>query len=140
MGRPMRPRLAPPLTLALATPLGAAGIGGEPAPSGCASAEPRVNPIDAPVMAFLSAARALPHETARLAELRLGPGDLDGAAREAQAVLLRVEGPPYFGGHRLEVEGLAKEARAAFLDDAGRNDEGPRPWSCWRTPCGCSSQ
>jgi len=40
-----------------------------------------------------------------------------------QAGLLRVQGPTYFRGHLLEVEGLIEEARAAGLADAGRGDE-----------------
>jgi hypothetical protein len=60
---------------------------------------------------------------ARLAELRLGLGDLDGAGREVQTGLLRVQGPTYFRGHLLEVQGLVEEARAARLSDAGRAGE-----------------
>jgi hypothetical protein len=144
--------------------IGLAGVGAcrsEPGVSGCPSAEPLGTPIDARVMAFLSAARALHHEAdmhersgdtrgavaplerlvalpspaavevdevladthARLAELRLGLNDLEGAGREVQAGLLRVQGPTYFRGHLLEVEGLVEEARAAQLSDAGRSDE-----------------
>jgi hypothetical protein len=60
---------------------------------------------------------------ARLAELRLGSNDLDGAKREVEAGLLRAQGATYFRGHLLEVEGLVEEARAARLADAGRTDE-----------------
>jgi len=156
-----------PASLALAVALGLASVAGagacrsEPGVSGCPSAEPQGTPIDARVMAFLSAARALHHEAdlheksgdargalgplerlialpapaavevdevladtrARLAELRLGLGDLEGAGRDVQAGLLRVQGPTYFRGHLLEVEGLIEEARAAGLADAGRGDE-----------------
>jgi hypothetical protein len=129
--------------------------------AGCPSAEPAGPPIDEPVMAFLSAARALHHEAdlkersddpagaiaalerlvalpaphavevdevladarARLAQLRLARGDVDGAERDVQAGLQRVQGPTYFRGHLLEVQGLVHEQRAAALADAGRSDE-----------------
>ena len=60
---------------------------------------------------------------ARLAELRLERGDLEGAARDVQSGLAQVEGPTYFRGHLLEVEGLLEEARAAGLADAGKAQE-----------------
>jgi tetratricopeptide (TPR) repeat protein len=63
---------------------------------------------------------------ARLAELRLAQGDVDGADREVQAGLERVKGPTYFRGHLLEVEGLLEEARAGALADAGKNEEAVR--------------
>ena len=52
---------------------------------------------------------------ARLAELRLGRGDLDGADRDVRDGLLRASGPTYFRGHLLEVQGLIEEARATGL-------------------------
>ena len=144
--------------------LGLAACRGEGSTAGCPSAEPAGTPIAAPVMAFLSAARALHHEAdmheksgdapgaigalerlvalqapqaaevnevladahARLAELRLGRGDLEGADRDVGAGLHRVQGPTYFRGHLLEVQGLVEEARAASLSDAGRADEAAR--------------
>lgn len=60
---------------------------------------------------------------ARLAELRLGRGDLDGADRDVQAGLQRVAGPTYFRGHLLEVQGLVEEARATSFVDAGKREE-----------------
>ncbi len=60
---------------------------------------------------------------ARLAELKLGSNDLDGAKREVEAGLLQAQGATYFRGHLLEVEGLVEEARAARLADAGHADE-----------------
>jgi len=63
---------------------------------------------------------------ARLAELRLEKGDVDGAYRDVQAGLQRVKGPTYFRGHLLEVEGLIEEARAVALGDAGRGEEAAR--------------
>jgi hypothetical protein len=163
-------RLRGPASLALAVAIAAAGVAvvgacsnesSKPGVSGCPTAEPQGTPIDARVMAFLSAARALHHEAdmhersgdargalaplehlvalpaptavevdevladthARLAELRLGLGDLEGAGRDIQAGLLRVRGPTYFRGHLLEVEGLIEEARAAGLADAGHGDQ-----------------
>jgi hypothetical protein len=63
---------------------------------------------------------------ARLAELRLEKGDVEGADRDVQAGLQRVKGPTYFRGHLLEVEGLLEEARAGALADAGRATEAAR--------------
>jgi tetratricopeptide (TPR) repeat protein len=63
---------------------------------------------------------------ARLAELRLKRGDLDGADRDLQAGLERVQGPTYFRGHLLEVEGLVAEARAGTFADAGKTEEAVR--------------
>jgi hypothetical protein len=63
---------------------------------------------------------------ARLAELRLGQGDVDGADRDVQAGLQRVKGPTYFRGHLLEVEGLLEEARAGALADAGKSEQAVR--------------
>jgi hypothetical protein len=60
---------------------------------------------------------------ARLAELRLGRGDLDGADRDVRAGLQHVTGPTYFRGHLLEVQGLVEEARATAFVDAGERDE-----------------
>jgi hypothetical protein len=60
---------------------------------------------------------------ARLAELRLQQRDLAGAARDVQAGLAHVQGPTYFRGHLLEVEGLVEEARASALADAGQPAE-----------------
>jgi tetratricopeptide (TPR) repeat protein len=153
------------LLLVVAAGIGAAGAvtacRNEAATTGCPSAEPAGPPIDEPVMAFLSAARALHHEAdireragdtagaiaslerlvalpapravevdevladarARLAELRLGKGDLEGAERDVQAGLQHVQGPTYFRGHLLEVQGLLEEQRGAALADAGRADE-----------------
>jgi hypothetical protein len=60
---------------------------------------------------------------ARLAELRLGRGDLDGAERDVREGLLRASGPTYFRGHLLEVQGLIEEARATAFVDAGKREE-----------------
>jgi len=156
-GRKLRAALA----VGAAIVAGLLGCRGEPTTSGCPNVAAEGTPVDAPLMAFLSAARALHHEAdlhersgntagaiqvlqrltalpapsateadevladtrARLAELLLGRGDLDGALREVQAGLLRVAGPTYFRGHLLEVEGLVEEARASSLADAGKADE-----------------
>jgi hypothetical protein len=60
---------------------------------------------------------------ARLAELRLERQDIEGATRDVEAGLLLVQGPTYFRGHLLEVEGRIEEARASSLADAGRADQ-----------------
>ena len=60
---------------------------------------------------------------ARLAELRLQAGDLEGAQKDVQEGLRHVAGPTYFRGHLLEVEGLVAEARSASLADAGKSVE-----------------
>jgi hypothetical protein len=140
---------------------GVAACRSEPAGAGCPGVESSSPPIDPPVMAFLSAARALHHEAdireaegdvpgaiaalerlvamsapravevdevladarARLAELRLERGDVDGAQRDVEQGLRHVQGPTYFRGHLLEVEGRVEERRAAALGDAGHAAE-----------------
>jgi tetratricopeptide (TPR) repeat protein len=132
--------------------------------SGCPSAEQAGPPVDAALMAFLSAARALHHEAdlregasdrggaiaslerlvalpapkaveveevladarARLADLRLEQGDLEGAERDVRSGLAQVTGPTYFRGHLLEVGGRIEEARSRALADAGKPDEAAR--------------
>ncbi|HEY8039809.1 MAG TPA: hypothetical protein VIF15_08460 [Polyangiaceae bacterium] len=144
--------------------LGLAACRGEAPLAGCPSAEPAAPPIDEPVMAFLSAARALHHQAdihqstgdtagaiaslerlvalpapkavevdevladahARLAELRLDLGDVEGAGRDVTEGLAHVQGATYFRGHLLEVAGRVEEARAATLADAGKGDEAAR--------------
>ena len=143
---------------------GAVACRGDRSPSGCPSAERAAAPVDAALMAFLSAARALHHEAdlrqgagdlagaiaslerlltlpapkaaevdevladahARLAELRLERGDLEGADRDVQSGLAQVRGPTYFRGHLLEVGGLVEEARSRALADAGKAEEATR--------------
>lgn len=134
------------------------------APS-CGDGVDASNAVDAPIVAFLSKARALHHEAtlhedggdlaraigamerltgaqrphpetripeieevladayARLGELRLRAGDLDGAARDAREGLAHVPEPTYFRGHLFEVQGLVEEARIARLTDAGQRAE-----------------
>jgi hypothetical protein len=73
----------------LAVAVGVAGVAackGEPGVSGCPSAEPQGKPIDARVMAFLSAARALHHEADLL--------EKSGATRSAIAPLERLVAMP----------------------------------------------
>ena len=60
---------------------------------------------------------------ARLAELRLRTGDVDGAAKEVEDGLAHAPDPTYFRGHLLEVEGIVEEARVAAYADAGRKAE-----------------
>jgi len=63
---------------------------------------------------------------ARLADLRLRAGDIDGAAREVKDGMAHAPGATYFRGHLLEVGGIVEEARAASLADAGKADEAAR--------------
>jgi tetratricopeptide (TPR) repeat protein len=63
---------------------------------------------------------------ARLAELRLELGDIDGASHDVETGLLAVQGPTYFRGHLLEVQGRIEEARANGLADAGLHEEATR--------------
>lgn len=60
---------------------------------------------------------------ARLAELELLEGDVAGATRDVEAGLRTVQGPTYFRGHLLEVQGRVEEARANALADAGKSDQ-----------------
>ena len=60
---------------------------------------------------------------ARLAELRMQGGDLEGADRDVALGLDRAKAPTYFRGHLLEVEGRVEEARVNALADAGKSDE-----------------
>jgi hypothetical protein len=79
-----------------------------------------------PAPAAVEVDEVLADARARLAELRLERGDVDGADREVQAGLQRVKGPTYFRGHLLEVEGLLEEVRAGALADAGKSVEAAR--------------
>jgi hypothetical protein len=63
---------------------------------------------------------------ARLAELRLQHGDLEGADLDVHSGLAEAKGVTYFRGHLLEVEGLLEEARAGALADAGKGREAAR--------------
>lgn len=63
---------------------------------------------------------------ARLAELRLKGGDLEGADRDVQTGLTWAHEVTYFRGHLLEVGGIVEEARAAKLSDAGSLVEAAR--------------
>jgi tetratricopeptide (TPR) repeat protein len=60
---------------------------------------------------------------ARLAELRLAAGDLDGAQGAIREGLLHAPDPTYFRGHLLEVQGILEETRGAMLADAGKSEE-----------------
>jgi tetratricopeptide (TPR) repeat protein len=60
---------------------------------------------------------------ARVAELQVRRGDLDPALGNIRQGLTHATAPSYFRGHLLEVEGIAEEARAAALRDAGKFDE-----------------
>jgi hypothetical protein len=56
---------------------------------------------------------------ARLAELRLQTGNLNGAESEVRAGLSHAPDPTYFRGHLLEVQGIVTETRAANFADGG---------------------
>ena len=63
---------------------------------------------------------------ARLAELRMKVGDIDGAEKDVREGLREAQEPTYFRGHLLEVQGLLEEARSASLADAGKAVEARR--------------
>jgi hypothetical protein len=60
---------------------------------------------------------------AREAELYIRAGDLAKASDCVREGLTHAARPSYFRGHLLEVGGLAEEARAATLRDAGHPGE-----------------
>ncbi len=60
---------------------------------------------------------------ARVAELRLRGGDLDGASKDIKAGMTHAPDASYFRGHLLEVDGIIEESRAAALADAGKKDD-----------------
>jgi tetratricopeptide (TPR) repeat protein len=60
---------------------------------------------------------------ARMADLKVRAGDVDGALRDSESGLEHAGDPTYFRGHLLEVEGVAEKARAGALADAGRGAE-----------------
>ena len=60
---------------------------------------------------------------ARIAELRLRNGDLDGASKDIKAGMAHAPEATYFRGHLLEVDGIIEEARAATLADAGKKED-----------------
>jgi hypothetical protein len=60
---------------------------------------------------------------AREAELHVREGELAKASDCVREGLTHAKGPSYFRGHLLEVGGVAEEARAAQLRDAGQAGE-----------------
>jgi tetratricopeptide (TPR) repeat protein len=60
---------------------------------------------------------------ARRAELELRAGKTEEAMASVREGLVHAEGPTFFRGHLIEVEGLVEKARAAALTDAGKSDE-----------------
>lgn len=58
---------------------------------------------------------------ARIAEIRLRDGDIDGAANDVKEGTVHARDDSYFKGHLLEVGGVVEEARAASLADAGKS-------------------
>lgn len=63
---------------------------------------------------------------ARLAELRMKEGDIEGAEKDVHEGLREAQEPTYFRGHLLEVQGLLEEARSTSLMDAGKAAEANR--------------
>ncbi len=63
---------------------------------------------------------------ARLAELRAGTGDAEGALRAVDQGLLRAPEATYFRGHLFEVRGVIGEKRAAELAAKGETAEAER--------------
>lgn len=84
------------------------------------------SPIPRPGTKIPEIEEVLADAYARLADLRLQRGDLDGAAKDVDAGLEHASAPTYFRGHLLEVQGIIEEARAAHFADAGRPDEAAR--------------
>lgn len=60
---------------------------------------------------------------ARLADLRLRTGDVEGAGRDVAQGLEHTREPSYYRGHLLEVEGIVEEMRAHQLVDGGQPAE-----------------
>jgi hypothetical protein len=56
---------------------------------------------------------------ARVAELEVSLGEPAAAEQAAKEGLAHAQAPTYFRGHLLEVQGIAAEARASALADAG---------------------
>lgn len=98
------------LVLVLAAAVGAAGAvvacRTDATVSGCPSAEPAAPPIDAPVMAFLSAARALHHE----ADIRERSDDAAGAIAALEK-LVALPAP-----RAVEVDEVLADARARLAE------------------------
>lgn len=63
---------------------------------------------------------------ARMADLRLRKGDVEGASKDVQSGLEHASSPTYFRGHLLEVGGIVEETRTAEFADAGKSDEAAR--------------
>ena len=63
---------------------------------------------------------------ARLAELELKRGDVAAATKAIDDGLAHAPEVTYFRGHLVEVQGLAMEATASELADAGKNEEAAR--------------
>ncbi len=60
---------------------------------------------------------------ARRAELELRLGKTEDALASVHEGLTHADGPTFFRGHLLEVEGLVEKARGGALADAGRAEE-----------------
>jgi tetratricopeptide (TPR) repeat protein len=84
------------------------------------------SPIPRPTTKVPEIEEVLADTYARLADLRLQKGDLDGASTDVDAGLAHATAPTYFRGHLLEVQGILEEARAARLADGGKAQDAER--------------
>jgi hypothetical protein len=80
-------------------------------------------PVPHPGTRVVEVEEVLADAYARMADLEVRAGDVDGALRDSQAGLDHAQDPTYFRGHLLEVEGVAEKSRAGALADAGRAAE-----------------
>jgi tetratricopeptide (TPR) repeat protein len=80
-------------------------------------------PLPHPGVRVVEVEEVIADAYARMADLEVRAGDVEGALRDSQAGLDHASDPTYFRGHLLEVEGVAEKARAGALADAGRAAE-----------------
>lgn len=81
------------------------------------------SPLPRPGTSIPEVEEVLADTYARIADLKLQQGDVDGAAKDVDAGLAHSPGVSYFHGHLLEVQGIVEEQRATRLADGGKSDE-----------------
>jgi hypothetical protein len=81
------------------------------------------SPVPRPGTTIPEVEEVLADTYARIADLKLEQGDVDGAAKDVDAGLAHSPGTSYFHGHLLEVQGIVEEQRATRLADGGKSDE-----------------
>ncbi len=81
------------------------------------------SPIPRPGTPIPEVEEVLADTYARMADLKLQIGDVDGAAKDVDSGLAFAKGTSYFHGHLLEVQGIVEEQRAARFADAGKPDD-----------------